>query len=98
MRRRQLECQKPQENIDDCPTIEGTRDVSEILAPIPEQPNWTEKRKLSIIQHSCILVTNANISHDLAIYCLYTRQILSAKDDLPYVLGVDHLELPTTGR
>ncbi len=49
MRRQLLECETPHENIDDCPTIEGTRNVSEILAPIPEQPSWTEKRKLSTI-------------------------------------------------
>ncbi len=49
MRRQLLECETPHENIDDCTTIEGTRDVSEILGPIPEQPSWIEKRYLSII-------------------------------------------------
>ncbi len=37
MRHQLLECQTPHENIDDCPIIEGTRDVSEKITPIPEQ-------------------------------------------------------------
>ncbi len=49
MRRQLLECQTPHENIDNCPTIEGTREVFEILAPIPEQPTWAEKRNLPTI-------------------------------------------------
>ncbi len=98
MRCQLLECQTLHENIDDCPIIEGARDISEILAPLPEQPTWTEKRKLSTIQRSCIFVTYTNISHDLAMYCLHTRQSLSTIDDLLYVLRAYHPELPTTGR
>ncbi len=46
MNRQLLENEAPHEDSDDCPTIEGAH---EVLAPIPEEKSWADKRKLYII-------------------------------------------------
>ncbi len=46
MNRELLEDETPHEDIDDCPTIEEAHDVYEVLAPMPEQKTWADKRKL----------------------------------------------------
>ncbi len=46
MNRQLLENETPREDSEDCPTIEGAH---EVLAPIPEEKSWADKRKLYII-------------------------------------------------